>query len=192
MPDGWQDNTTKTVQRRLWWQRPGCWREEQRYSETEQSVTIICDGQSWQYSTSAKVLFTNARGLYDQAFVGYEIRNIASSPAIEDVSGSVQLLDPSFLLVSHDLEAIGETVHTGCEVVVVRGLYRKHRDLLYEDFFWATADEYAFFVDKEYGILLRYAYVLNGREVAVSLVDAVTFDQPIPASTFSPGSVADL
>lgn len=89
------------------------------------------------------------------------------------------------------LEVVGETVHAGRAGIVVRGTYVKRRDLLFEDFFWATADEYAFVVDRECGILLRYAYLLDGREVAVSSVDDVMFDQLIPAEVFSSGSVTE-
>lgn len=191
IPDQQQTNATKTIRRRIWWQRPGCWRDERWDSENEQSVAIICDGQSWQYSTKHKVLFTNTTGPYDQWFARYKIERTASTPLIEDVSEHIQLLDPSFLLASHALEVIGETVHAGREGMAVRGTYLKHRELLFEDFFWATADEYALIVDREYGILLRYAYLLDGREATVSSVDEVIFDQPIPRKVFSPGPVAD-
>ena len=157
IPDHQQTNATKIIRRRIWWQRPGCWREEQWGDENEQSVSIICDGKSWQYSTKYKVLFTNMRGAQDQSFASYEIQRTASAPSTEDVSEHIQLLDPSFLLASHKLEVVGETVHAGRESVVVRGEYLKHRELLFEGFFWGTADEYAFIVDREYGILLRYA-----------------------------------
>ena len=191
IPDPQQTNATKIIQRRIWWQRPGCWREEQWNSENEQSISIVCDGQSWQYSTKHKVLFTNTAGAHHKLFDSYKIQHTASTPLIEDVSEHIQLLDPSFLLASHELEVIGETVHAGREGIAVRGKYLKHRDLLFEDFFWATADEYAFTIDRQYGLLLRYAYILDRREVAVSSVDDVTFDQPIPANVFSPGPVTE-
>lgn len=191
VPDDPKESVIKTIKRRVWWQRPGCWREEQSGSENEQSVTIICDAQSWQYSTKYKILFTNTGGRQDHSFADYEIERTSSTPSIEDVSEHIQLLDPSFLLVSHALEVVGETFHAGRAGIAVRGKYLKHRVLLFEDFFWATADEYAFIVDKEYGILLRYAYIQNGHEIAVSSVDDVIFDQPIPAEVFSPGPVTD-
>jgi outer membrane lipoprotein-sorting protein len=190
IPDAQQTNSTKIIQRRIWWQRPGCWREEQWNSENEQSVTIVCDEQSWQYSTKHKVLFTNTTGAHHKLFDSYKIERTALTPLTEDFSEHIQLLDPSFLLTSHELEVIGETVHGGREGIAVRGKYLKHRNLLFEDFFWATADEYTFIVEKEYGVLLRYAYIQDSREVAVSSVDEVIFDQPIPASVFLPGPVA--
>jgi outer membrane lipoprotein-sorting protein len=190
IPDQQQTNVTKIIKRRIWWRRPGCWREEQRDNENEQSVTIVCDGQSWQYSTKHKVLFTNTTGAPDQSFGSYKIQRTDSTPSTEDVSEHVQLLDPSFLLASHELKVVGETVHAGRPGVVIRGKYLKHRELLFEDFFWATADEYTFIVDREYGVLLRYAYIQDSREVAVSSVDEVIFDQPIPANVFLPGPVA--
>lgn len=189
--DQQQTNVTKIIKRRIWWQRPNCSREEQWGNENEQSIMIICDGQYWQYSTRYKILFTNTRGAQHQSLAGYKVQRNASTPSIQDVFEHIQLLDPSFLLVSHAFEVMGETVHAGRAGVLVRGKYLKYRALVFEDFFWATADEYAFIVDREYGILLRYAYILDHREIAVSSVNEVIFDQPIPANIFSPGPATE-
>jgi hypothetical protein len=108
----------------------------------------------------------------------------ARAPKLEDQLDGVQLLDPSFLLTSHDLQPIANVSHAEREAVQVRAIYQKGKNRLHEAFFWATADTLDLLVDREYGILLRYAALFNGREYAVSSVEQVTFDEPIPESVF--------
>lgn len=160
--------TTSRFDLRLWWRKPGCWRDENQGSGYILG-TILCDGrafsfdphtQRWQPSTSNVVL--------------------------EDRLDDVPLLDPSFLLTSHDLRPLAETVHTGREAVQVQAIYRKGKSRIYEPVFWTTADEYALLVDKERGVLLRYAAKLNGQEVAVAAVDHIEFDEPVADAVFSP------
>jgi hypothetical protein len=69
--------------------------------------------------------------------------------------------------------------------VQARAIYRKGRDRIPDAIFWATADEYDLVVDKEYGVLPRYAARLKGQEFAVTEVDRVIFDEPIPEEVFS-------
>lgn len=160
--------TTSRFDRRLWWRKPGCWRDENQGSGYTLG-TILCDGrafsldphtQRWQPSTSNVVL--------------------------QDRLDDMPLLDPSFLLTSHDLRPLAETVHAGREAVQVQAIYRKGKSRIYEPVFWTTADEYALLVDKERGVLLRYAAKLNGQEVAVATVDHIEFDEPVANSVFSP------
>ena len=68
----------------------------------------------------------------------------------------------------------------------VRGVARGRQTMTRDPVFWMAAEEYAFLVDAERGILLRYAAMNNGQEFAVAAVEQVVFDEPIPVSLFTP------
>jgi hypothetical protein len=172
------------IHRRLWWQKPGCWREESRMGERQGSITILCNDRWWSYSPGESVLFTNVLPL-DQ-WTKLDIRNVREghAPAVDDLLDGAQLLDPAFLLSSHDLQPVGETTHAGREAVQVRATYQKGKSRLHEAFFWAAADALDLLVDREYGILLRYAALYDWHEYAVSSVEHVTYDEPIPETMF--------
>lgn len=170
------------VYRKLWWRKPACWRSEEQIDGRGNSVTILCDGM-WWLGGSSGVVYTNAVG-------NRKGRHEGHPPALEDLIRAVPLLDPAFLLASHRLEFVGETAHTDRPALRVRATYQKGRNSIHEAFFWASADEYDLLVDQEYGILLRYAALLDGQEFAVSSVDNVVFDEPIPDEVFAFSSVS--
>jgi hypothetical protein len=173
---------------RVWWQKPDCWRDENQGEEGRGGITSICRGKWWTYSSGIQTLRTNMTteelGRYQSIREIKEIKN-GTAPDIEDRVDDIPLLDPAFLLASHHLLLMSDTVHAGREAVQVQALYRKGKSRSYEPMFWSTADEYELLIDKERGILLRYAAKLAGEEFAVASVDQVIFDEPIPERIFS-------
>jgi hypothetical protein len=174
------------VRKRIWWQKPNCWRDEEQLESHGNNITILCDGQWYNMDSQAGALYTNVLIPEEQrSHLGIREVKAGSPPSLEDRIDSVVFIDPSFLLTSHDLLPIGDVVHAGREAVRVQATYRKNESRIYESFFWTTADEYELLVDKEYGILLRYSAKLPGQELAVSAVDHVSFDAMIPENIFS-------
>lgn len=173
------------VYRKLWWRKPACWRDEQQTNGRGNSVTIHCDGM-WWVSFSTGIFYTND----PRNVQGRQNVQQGHPPALEDLIRNVPLLDPAFLLATHKLDFMGETVHANRPVLRVRATYQKAKDRLHEAFFWASADQYDLLVDKEYGILLRYAALLDGQEFAVASVDSVVFDAPISDEVFAFPSVS--
>jgi outer membrane lipoprotein-sorting protein len=167
-----QTNPISEIQHQLWWRKPDRWRLE----DTVQGHTRVytrSDGDFWTKSSSdGKVVHHNT----DIIRHGFS--------EVEDLLQYAQLLSPSFLLASHDLHLEGETQFAGRHAIQVRAIYEKYKSSLHEDFFWASADEYRLLVDAKTGILLRYAAVLDGREFAVTSVEAVMFNQSIPNAIF--------
>jgi hypothetical protein len=172
------------VLKRLWWQKPDCWREEQQSGENQHSTTtILCRGEWWSFSSGEDTVYTNTAPAEKHIRSGMRIEK-GHPPDLQQLIMGVPLLDPSFLLTSHALKIVSVHEHAGREVVQVSAVYEKRQEYLYEPFFWATADEYQLLIDAEYGILLRYAATLDGREYAVSSVEHIVFNAPIPPEIF--------
>jgi hypothetical protein len=169
--------------RRVWWRKPACWRDENEDEAGSNMISILCDGQWWSFHTAGQTLHTNVE-THDIKSGIHVVTNTAP-PHVEDRVDDVPLLDPSFLLTSHDLEIVGDTVHAGREAVQVKAVYRKGKNRTYEPMFWSTADEYQLLIDQERGILLRYAAKLAGVEFAAASVEQISFDEPIPDTVFS-------
>jgi hypothetical protein len=162
----------------LWWQQPDSVRLEQGVS-----TIINYKGNVWGYYPRGSLLQTSLLPLEQWSRPGLTVRYIDPDQTADPLQG-YSLLDPSFLLATHLLEIIGETTYLDRMAVQVRATYRKNRESIVEEFFWCTADHYNLIVDKERGILLRYAGVIDGVEYAVSEVQQIAFDEPIPPETF--------
>ena len=177
-------NTQVQVQNHIWWQKPASWRKEWQLGNKDKTTIILCNGQWWSFSDpNRNILYTNVTPDKEWLHSGIHIVT-GHPPDLQQLIVEDPLLDPSFLLTSHHLEPTADSVHIGREAVQVRAVYQKGQDYIPEAFFWATADEYHLLIDKEYGILLRYAAILDGAEYAVSSVKHVVFDALIPAETF--------
>jgi outer membrane lipoprotein-sorting protein len=176
------------IQSHVWWRKPDAWREEKTSSSRDHKWIISYIGDHyWSFVSEANKLYTNKTPF--EGWQGNYQVEIANRVPLEDHIVRISLFDPSFLLMTHELEVTGNTVHAGREAVAVRAVYRKNKQQLAEDMFWAGADEYHLLVDQEYGILLRYGAILDGEEFAVSSVDSVIYNEPISDEVFqfSPG-----
>jgi hypothetical protein len=157
--------------RLVWWQKPTCWRDENYSNAQNKQITIVCEG---------RVSILNP---HTQRWDSNPVTDEAAT--LEDRIDDIPLLDPSFLLTSHTLRPLANIVHAGRDAVQVQAVYRKGKSRIYEPMFWATADEYELLVDKERGVLLRYAAKLEGQEFAVATVNHLVFDEPIADTIFS-------
>jgi hypothetical protein len=94
-----------------------------------------------------------------------------------------RLLDPAPLLGLYRFAIEGMAVALGREAVHVRA---KRRSAVRAHDFGPLADELDLIVDRERGVLLRVAVVVDGDELsAIEIVD-VAFDEPVPPETFRP------
>lgn len=160
------------IQHELWWRKPDAW----RLADTMQGRTRI-------YSRTHDDFWTMSSA--DGRVVHHNTSDVRHGfSELEDLLQHAQLLSPAFLLASHELQLQGETIFAGRPALEVRARYEQNKTSLHEDFFWATADEYRLLVDAKAGILLRYAAVVDGQEYAVSTVETVIFDHPIPDAIF--------
>ena len=185
---GTQNENEMKIRWRVWWQKPSCWRDEDQIEGQGTTTRIFCEGRWWSFNSASRKLYTN---VVPQEKSPHLRIHDSKSPTgarfthLEDVINEVPLLDPSFLLASHDLQPMESTVYAEQDAVRVRAVFRKGKDVARDPFFWGAADEYELLVAKEQGILLRYAAKLRGQEFAIASVDHVVFDEPIPESVFS-------
>jgi outer membrane lipoprotein-sorting protein len=180
-----QDEMGRVIRRRVWWQKPSFWRREEHAKAT--IITIIHEDDFWSFSSARNRLYTNV--MPDEGPSHPNIRRVSRRkgehfPDLEQEIKDVPIVDPSFLLATHELQRMESTVFAGREAVRVRGVFRKGRDLGWEPRFWGFADEHEFLVDEERGILLRYAARFKQQDFAVASVEQVIFDEPIPESVF--------
>jgi hypothetical protein len=184
-----QSPAEMTYHWQIWWRKPACWREDAQSSGEGKNIRIICDDRWLFYSAAGQRLSTNTlpEGPLHRQRVqrGRRPRGAAQiRPSLEEAVNAVPLLDPSFLLASHDLESVADIRFVEREALRVRAVFRKGREVARDPFFWGGADDYELLVDKERGILLRYAARLGEREVAVAAVEQVIFDAAIPDDVF--------
>jgi len=187
---GVQNPSEMTVQRQVWWRRPDCWRDETELSGQGRNIRVICPDRWSFYSAADRKLFTNALpdGPQHQQRIlrGRQPPGAGQiRPGVEEAVNEVPLLDPAFLLASHELEPGADVQYAGREALQVRAIARKGKETARDPFFWGGADDYELLVDKERGVLLRYAAKLRGQDMAVAAVERVVFDAPIPDDVFT-------
>lgn len=186
---GAQRQSEMMMQWQVWWRKPDCWRDETELNGQGKNVRIIC-GDRWSfYSAAGQRLSTNTlpAGLQHRQRIqrgrqppgAGQIRH-----SVDEAANEVHLLDPAFLLASHELEPGADTRFLERDAVQVRAVFREGKEVARDPFFWGGADDYELLVDKERGILLQYAARLKGQEVAVAAVERVVFDAPIPDDVF--------
>lgn len=179
----------RKIHRRLWWQKPASWHyEEGLLAENTTILKIISEDRFWSFGSASNKVYSNVAP--EAAQKPFRIRRRKKRlreqfPSIDEEVNDVPIVDPSFLLATHQLTSIEETSYLGREAIKVRGVSRKGRNLPWEPFFWTIADVYVFLVDKERGILLFYSAIMNDQEIAISSVEQVAFDEPIPPDVFT-------
>jgi hypothetical protein len=183
-----QPETEKVINRRLWWQKPASWHyEEDLLAENTTILKIISEDRFWSFGSTSNKVYSNVAPEAAQKTIRIRGRKKLPKeqfPSLDEEVNDVPIVDPSFLLATHQLTPIEETSYLGREAIKVRGVSRKVRKLPWEPFFWTIADEYVFLVDKERGILLFYSAIMSDQEIAISSVEQVTFDEPIPPDVF--------
>lgn len=180
------DEMERVIRRRVWWRKPSCWRREEH--ATGSMIKILCEGHFWFYMAAGGKLYTNVLPGDKQLDLQIKERKPRKGevfPELESEIREVPVVDPSFLLATHNLEPIEDTEFLGREAVRVRGVFRQGREPSWEPRFWGFADEHEFPVDRERGILLRYVARFQEQDFAVASVEEVIFDETLPEDIFS-------
>lgn len=132
-------------------------------------LSVRDGGQWWQYSPSFGAL-TNEGDPNHQSGVG-EV--------------ALRLLEPSHVLAALRLETVGEVQAAGRRALRVLGMARESEEtamLLFR--LGYGAERYELDVDRELGVLLRTAALVDGEPFAVTEVTEVAFDEEFPPVTF--------
>jgi len=99
---------------------------------------------------------------------------------------ALRLLEPSHVLAALRLEAAGEVRAAGRTALRVRATDRGREDtaMLFFQLGYG-ADSYELAVDRERGVLLRTAALLDGEPFAITEVTEIAFDEEFPPETFT-------
>jgi hypothetical protein len=186
---GVQSPSERTMQWHIWWRRPDCWRDETELSGQGRNIRVICPDRWSFYSVADRKLFTNALpdGPQHQQRIlrGRQPPGAGQiRPGVEEAVNEVPLLDPAFLLASHELEPGADVQYAEREALQVQAVAHQGKEAARDPFFWGGADDYELLVDKERGVLLRYAAKLRGQDMAVAAVERVVFEALIPDDVF--------
>jgi outer membrane lipoprotein-sorting protein len=155
-----------TERTRIWFEPPDRIRAE---TEGKQPETVVMDG---------KHAFRTSR------LDGDIVRGPLRSPY--DMVQPLFLLRPRVLLPSYSLEPVGDIEIAGRPATAVVARIRPAEGTRLEHvhrFSWG-ADEHRLALDREYGILLRAAAVMEGEEFDVTEMTEVAFDEPIEPEVF--------
>lgn len=149
-------------------------RYERRVNGGESSIWLIAGNKEWRTKG-------DKRGQV-QYFEKEDLVNVLD--AIADIQAG-ELIDPSFLLASHDILPLDEQLFLDRAVIHAQLVPRKGKDYGFESYFWHSTDEIDIWIDKERGTLLKYELKVNGYVFAYSTISKITFDSHIPDSIFS-------
>ncbi len=168
---------------RAWWRKPACWRDDIVWQNGATAVSIVCDAAASSFISPRRTLYTSERphGTLARLRAALGPRADHHVPRLEDRLQQVPLVEPSFLATGWQLAALGEDRHAGRAVVRVRAT---RLDTTSRPALWDYVQEYDLLVDRERGVLLRYAGLVDGKEAGVMSVRSVRFDEPIPDDVF--------
>lgn len=171
-------------QRRLWWRKPGFWRDEQHTHNGSYTV-ILRDDQWFAYQLPSRWVQTNMPAHMLNLSPEVRVMTGGVTPDLDDLIAQIPVIDPAFLLAIHDFQLVGEAEHAGRQAIRVRSAYRRNAYLTLDGLFWSRASSYELLVDRERGTLLRYAALEGDIEVAVASVTNVAYDVAIAEEIFS-------
>jgi hypothetical protein len=184
---------------RAWWRKPSHWRDDYMWGEEAGEggsdngsgavVHLAAGASSSVYVPMTRTVYTNRRpdGVLARLKHALGPRNHFELPTVESRLRETCLVDPSFLASDWELSILGDRTHAG------RAAVRAHAKRLSpgsEDggerlAYWDYIRDYEILVDRERGILLRYAAIVDGEEAGVMSVRSVRFDDPIPDEIFA-------
>ncbi|HEX6746494.1 MAG TPA: hypothetical protein VF092_04200 [Longimicrobium sp.] len=169
---------------RAWWRRPSCWRDDVIRENGATTVNVVCGADVSAFHSAPPTLLTNRRS-------GQQIPRLRSLlgprpgvalPTIEGRLRTVTLVDPAFLASGWELSVLGERTHAGRETIHVQAT---RLDLESGAVPWEGVNRYELLVDRQRGVLLRCAGIVDGVEAGILSVRSVVFDEPIPDEVFS-------
>lgn len=112
---GVQNEMEMKIHWRVWWQKPSCWRDEEQIEGQGTTIRIRCEGRWWSFNSASRKLYTNVvpqeKPPYLRIHKSKRHRE-THFPDMEDLINDMPLIDPSFLLASHDLQPMESTIYT--------------------------------------------------------------------------------
>ncbi|VAW33355.1 hypothetical protein MNBD_CHLOROFLEXI01-933, partial [hydrothermal vent metagenome] len=166
------------VHQKLLIQKQQFMRYERKVDKSEPTTQIVVDKREWNITSSNR---RKGRIQYCEKDNSVNVMD----EVLEIQAG--ELLDPSFLLSSHDISVIGEEQFLNREVIRVRVFPRKGKDQGRESYFWHSTNEIEILVDKQRGTMLKYVLKLNASDFAYCTVTKIIFDANIPESDLLAG-----
>lgn len=155
-----------------WLQKPSRSRYEVDMEHSEGTIVRIVDGPLWWTYGPQRGAQTN-----EGAGQAHQGKSSVGHYAFSE------LFDPSGIIPSISIEAVGRSTQAAREAIVVRALSPEtdHRPPK----LWPGADQYELHVDAERGVLLRAAARMDGEEFAFKEITSVVFDETLPDELFT-------
>ncbi len=153
---------------------PDRWRVETRADEEPQTAILVTMGRRW---------WTGIRSAGPDGVdrIRPERTALPAAPGVLEA-----MLDASRILDQLTLEPLGEVTQAGRACVRLVGT---HRDV--EDYPVWPGDAYELRLDREFGVLLRFAARYGGAEAAVAEFGEVRFNVELPEAIFLTGLATD-
>jgi hypothetical protein len=171
---------------RAWWRKPSAWRDDLTWEDGSTAVSVANGPVTMMYVPHNRTFYTNQPSGGQRSWLGRWLRPpVPQLASLEDRLRETVLLDPAFLASGWDLTAVGERRHAERAATRIRARWIGDGRLAPERQPFLGVDEYEILVDRERGVLLRYAGLVDGEEAGVYSVRTARFDQPIPDEIFS-------
>src|SRR5215213_5887559 len=156
---------------RAWWRKPSSWRDDVVWADGSAAVSVSDGPVSTMYVPQQRTFYTNQRvpGVVARARAWLRARPIHLA-SVEDRLRQIVLLDPSFLSQGWELTIVGERKHASRAGVRVKARWG---GLGARPEVFPTADEYEVLIDRERGVLLRFAGIVREQEAGVFSVRTV-------------------
>jgi hypothetical protein len=169
---------------RIWWRRPSCSREDFSYVSGGTVISIACGVEASSYFSWLNVVYTTRPpfGWVEQLRSSLPQQR---GPDPRTIAGRVQrmiLLSGSFATAGWELNGIGKQTHCGRDGVLVQAKWMGPGEAPTDSPF---IHEYHLIADRERGVLLSCAGMLDGQRATVVSVSSIEFDVAIPDSVFS-------
>jgi hypothetical protein len=191
---GQEDDPWSRHSWRAWWRKPSHWRDDYQLGDEwgdrgGNVVQLAVGASSSVYVPMLRTLYTNQRpdGLVARLKHAVGPRNYFRLPTVTNRLRETCLVDPSFLADGWELSILGDRTHAGRSAVRARAqrLSAASEEGGERLGYWDYIKDYEILVDRERGILLRYAGIVDGEEAGVLSVRSVRFDEPIPDEIFA-------
>lgn len=168
---------------RIWWRKPGCWRDDLIHGSGGTSVGIVCNGELSHYMSWLGKLHTTrppVRAL-DRLKSSLFPSDLIDRRTADERANDIPLLSGSFAATGWELQLIGDRTHCGRKGLL---FHARWRDSNRPPTPWGWIDEYRAIVDLERGTLLNCEGIINDQPAIVMSVSSIEFDAPIPDSVF--------
>ncbi len=179
-----RENPQSGYEWRVWWRKPSCWRDDIIWETGATAVSIVCHALSSTYVSPLGSLYTNQQSTSPFARLSslFGMRGDYTLPTVANRLEPIPLIDPSFFAQGWALTMLDQVSYA--DRTALR-LTAARVDAIYPPCLWEGVDDYELLVDRERGILLRCAGMIDGEAANVFSVRSVRFDEPISDDIFS-------